>query len=143
MKCIVTQEDDDADVKGVATLLLVQLIIAGITLALTGFLFQSAPKTPPSASAHDSHQEQGNVNITAQLKNLFTKPDYLKLLFSFTIALGQLNALAALIGQLPGDYSNVEYGSFGAVLILCGFTGAFLTGFVLNHSKAYMQVLQG
>lgn len=64
------------------------------------------------------------------------------LLFSFTIALGQLNALAALIGQLPGDYSNGEYGSLGAVLILCGFTGAFMTGFVLNHSKAYLQVLQ-
>jgi hypothetical protein len=139
----VTEEDGSEDVKGVATLLLVQLIFAGITFALTFFFFRSAPKTPPSASAHETHQERGNVDITAQLKNLFSKPDYLKLLFSFTIALGQLNALAALIGQLPGDYSNTEYGSLGAVLILCGFTGAFMTGFVLNHSKAYMQVLQG
>lgn len=74
---------------------------------------------------------------------LFSKPEYVKLLFAFTIALGQLNALAALINQLPGDYSNGESGSLGAVLILCGFMGAFLTGFLLNHLKAYMQILQG
>ena len=121
-----------------------QLIVAAITLSLTAVFFRSAPKTPPSASAHEVHQDRGNkVNIVDQLKNLFSKPDYVKLLVSFTIALGQLNALAALIGQLPGDYSNGESGSFGAVLILCGFTGAFLSGFVLNHSKAYKQVLQG
>ena len=97
-----------------------------------------------SASAHETYEERGNkIPLTTRLKELFTKPDYLKLLLSFTIALGQLNALAALIGQLPGDYSNGEYGSLGAVLILCGFLGAFLSGFVLNHFKAYLQVLQG
>ena len=97
-----------------------------------------------SASANEIHQARGGkVDIYVQALELLKKSDYLKLLFSFNNALGQLNALAALINQLPGDYSNGESGSLGAVLILCGFTGAFLAGFVLNHSKAYMQVLQG
>lgn len=137
-------DDDNAEVNGVSNLLLAQLIVAAVTLGLTVSLFRSAPETPPSASAHEVHEERMNkISLKVRLKELFSKRDYVMLLFSFTIALGQLNALAALIGQLPGDYSNGEYGSLGAVLILCGFTGAFLTGFVLNHFKAYLQVLQG
>ena len=44
---IVTEEDDDSDVKGVSNLLLTQLIIAVVTLVLTFLFFRSAPKTPP------------------------------------------------------------------------------------------------
>lgn len=53
-----------------------------------------------------------------------------------------MNALAALLNQLPGDYSNGAAGSLGAVLILSGFLGAFLTGFILNSTKAYRTILK-
>jgi hypothetical protein len=96
-----------------------------------------------SASAAVTHHENYTFVLGDEVRALFSKPEYLKLLFAFTIALGQLNALAALINQLPGDYSNGEAGGLGAVLIMCGFMGAFATGFVLNHWKAYKQVLQG
>jgi Zn-dependent protease len=80
--------------------------------------------------------------MKANFFNLLSNREYIKVLFAFTIALGQLNAVAALINQLPGDYSNGEAGTVGAVLILCGFLGAFLTGFVLNHFKSYKEILQ-
>ena len=81
------------DVKGVSFLLLVQLIVAGIGFTLTYLFFQSNPKTPPSNSAmlmtsnqEDSHGEE--TNVWSEIKNLFTKSEYVKLLFGFTIALG-------------------------------------------------------
>ena len=96
-----------------------------------------------SASAAVKHEDNQKVILKDEIWMLFRNVEYLKLLFSFTIALGQLNGLAALINQLPGDYSSGEAGGLGAVLIMCGFMGAFCTGFLLNHSKAYKQVLQG
>lgn len=80
--------------------------------------------------------------LKANIVSLLTNHEYVKVLFAFTIALGQLNAVAALINQLPGDYSNGEAGTVGAVLILCGFLGAFITGFILNHFKSYKEILQ-
>ena len=55
---------------------------------------------------------------------------------------GHLNSLAALIGQLPGDYADEDYGEVGAILIICGFISSFLTGFLLNCSLAYRTVLK-
>lgn len=40
-------ENDSNEVDGVANLLLIQLLFGTITLALTLFLFQNSPKTPP------------------------------------------------------------------------------------------------
>lgn len=135
------------DVKGVSFLLLVQMIVALIGLVFTYFFFQSNPKTPPSNSAmlmtsNEDEIDGEETHVWAEIKNLFNKTEYVKLLIGFTIALGNLNALAALLNQLPGDYSNGAAGNLGAVLIMCGFLGAFLTGFILDSTKAYRTILK-
>jgi FLVCR family MFS transporter 7 len=138
-------DDDTGDVKGVGTLMLVQLIVAVLALILVFFFFSSAPPTPPSNSAMQMSNKNDGDQQTAvwdDVKALVAHKDYFKLLVGFTIGLGNLNALAALLNQLPGDYSNSEVGNLGAILIMCGFIGAFLSGFVLESTKAYRPILK-
>lgn len=68
--------------------------------------------------------------------------EYVKLCLSFMFALGLLNAIAGLINQLPGDYTNAQVGFTGSSLILCGFFGAFVTGFILSNTGAYKEILK-
>ena len=138
-------DDDTGDVKGVATLMLVQLFIAVLSIVLVFFFFSSAPPTPPSNSAMQMNTKNDGDQQSAvwdDVKALLNHKQYFKLLVGFTIALGNLNALAALLNQLPGDYSNSEVGNLGAILIMCGFIGAFLSGFVLESTKAYRPILK-
>jgi hypothetical protein len=141
----VNSDDDDKIKEGVLYLVLVQMIVAIIALLLTYFFMQSAPKTPASASSEQMQimkSARGNSNLSSDFFTLSNNLDYMKLLFAFSIVLGNLNAIATLLNQLPGDYSNGEIGLTGAVLILSGFLGAFVTGFVLDYSKAYITVLK-
>lgn len=79
-----------------------------------------------------------------EMKRLVSEnSEYRKLLLAFSLVLANLNAIAALLNQLPGGYSNGAIGLSGAVLIMSGFVGAFGTGFVLDYTKAYRQVLKG
>ena len=99
---------------------------------------------------------------------LLKNPNYQILLIIFSLCLGHLNALAALIGsifypliafvfvlhnsknktylfvpgQLPGDYSNEEYGNLGAILILSGFFATLIAGFIINYTQAYRTILK-
>jgi hypothetical protein len=52
-------------------------------------------------------------NYRDEVLYLLSDRNYLFILFGFTMALGNLNALAALINQLPGDYSNANAGTLG------------------------------
>ena len=138
-------DDDTGDVKGVSTLLLIQLIVAVLAILLVFFFFSSAPPTPPSNSAmqmNTRNDGDDQIAVWDEVKALVGHSHYFKLLVGFTMALGNLNALAALLNQLPGDYSNGQSGSLGAVLIMCGFVGAFMSGFVLESLKAYRPILK-
>jgi hypothetical protein len=137
----VTSDSDHQISTGIRTLLVVQLLISTATLFLVFCFFKDKPPTPPSQSTTNT-QQQPNSNIFKEIKNLFVKVEYVKLFFSFTLILGHLNALAALLNQLPGGYSNDQIGSTGAVLIISGFVGALTTGFVLEYTKAYRTVLK-
>ena len=109
------------------------------------FFFQDKPTVPPSASARTMQMQQAEKITNRMFKEvgkLFRNVEYVKLFCAFTVILGNLNALAALLNQLPGGYSNGEIGITGAVLIMSGFLGAFATGFVLDWSKAYRTVLK-
>jgi sugar phosphate permease len=128
--------------QGILTLCLVQLIVTSIALFLTFLFFRDEPPTPPTTSAKTMQMNKKSNQMFIEVTNLFQNGEYVKLFFSFTIILGSLNALAALLNQLPGDYSNSEIGLTGAALIMSGFFGAFMTGFVLDYSKAYSTVLK-
>jgi MFS family permease len=131
--------------KGVRYLLIVQMIVSIFALVLALIFLRSEPSTPASASAEQMQiikSTKGLNTVFGEIQKLFSNREYVKLLFSFTIVLGSLNALAALLNQLPGGFSNSEVGLSGAILILSGFFGAFLTGFVLDYSKSYQIVVR-
>jgi len=120
----------------------VQFIVAMAAMTLTLLLFQDHPPTPPTVSAKTMQMNKKSNQMFIEVTNLFQNTEYVKLFCAFTIILGSLNSLAALLNQLPGDYSNSEIGLTGAALIMSGFFGAFMTGFVLDYSKAYSTVLK-
>ncbi|KAJ1401304.1 major facilitator superfamily domain-containing protein [Ochromonadaceae sp. CCMP2298] len=129
---------------GLQLLLSVQLGITAFALLLIFLLFREMPPTFPSLSARTLQTNKSrSTPMFSEVANLFKNQEYVKLFISFTIILGMLNALAALLNQLPGGYTNGQIGLTGAVLIMSGFTGAFLTGFVLDATKAYSTVLKG
>lgn len=138
--------DSDNDIKnGVRTLLLVQMVVAFAALILSALFLKSQPETPPSASS--AHMQslkltKGINTIKEDMTLLFQNAEYTKLLVSFSIVLGNLNAISALLNQVPGNYSNGDIGLTGAVLIMSGFFGAFVTGFVLDCSKSINLVLK-
>lgn len=135
----------ETNLNGVKDLLLCHLVVAAVTFSLTLVAFRSQPPKPPTLSAMamgESLKSEGSNNLKAELFKLFENKNYLFLLFSFTISLSNLNALAALLNQLPGEYDNGQVGLTGAALILSGFLGAFVAGFVLNYTKAYRTILK-
>jgi MFS transporter, FLVCR family, MFS-domain-containing protein 7 len=141
----VTGGNDDGDaVNGVASLLLLQFLVAVTALFCIVIFFASKPPTPPSNTESKKFTESSHRrrNAYKDAERLLVNPEYLKLWLSFSIALGNLNALAALLGQLPGGYSDGEYGITGFALILTGFAGAFFMGLLLEKSKAYRPLLK-
>ena len=147
---------------GISTLLMVQLLIAVPVFFITFLFFKNEPELPPSQAAYQlrlakqksisegSGGEIGEPGYDGAGKNstwknisiLFSNPEYVKLFISLSIALGYLNAVAALLRQLPGGNSDEEIGLTGAALILSGFIGAFVTGLVLGRFKAYRTILK-
>lgn len=164
----VTQQHDDSTVKGVSTLLLIQLLVSVVSVALIYLFFINEPPSPPSNTESQKIVSQTVVvgingvvdpsnasrqtptgsrsettrSIRSDLRILMQNSEYLKLFISFSIAIGNLNAIATLIGQLPGGYSSSEYGTTGFGLILSGFLGSFLTGLLLDKTKSYRPILK-
>ena len=148
---VLTQENDESDVKGVDILLLIQLAIATAAFTLVALCFKAKPAQPPTRSAEkvaaaaNAASHNISVDYTSayyDILSLIDNTPYVCLFIAFAIGLAHLNALAALLGQLPGDYSSVQAGGLGAILIMCGFTGAFVTGFILDATKSYRTFLQ-
>ena len=158
-------DDDDGPVTGVSTLLGVQFGVAAVAVLAQYFFFHAYPPVPPTVSAfkdrlafyeaqngsksrakaeaeetsrNPASDDEPHSEVWALLQNY----NFSLLFIGFTLALAHLNSLAVLLNQLPGDYSNATVGLVGAALILTGFFGAFLTGFVLEWTKAYQTVLK-
>eukprot|EP01031_Cornospumella_fuschlensis_P031428 gene31428-37986_t len=95
----VTGDSDHAIKTGILGLLTTQAIISIVSIVVTFFLFRSRPDTPASASAEQmqiiASTKALNTMFDEMLKLVSTNAEYRKLLFSFTIVLGNLNAIAA------------------------------------------------
>jgi hypothetical protein len=155
-------DNDDGTVVGVTVLLGVQLVVAVMAVLAIYVAFHAYPDSPPTMSAHKERlafYEKQNKGVSAggatkseasttitdtpsEFWALLQNRNFCLLFMGFTVTLAHLNSLAVLLNQLPGDYSNGTAGLLGASLILCGFLGAFLTGFVLEWTKAYQTVLK-
>eukprot|EP01038_Epipyxis_sp_PR26KG_P009236 gene9236-12450_t len=137
----ITDDDKHSISDGINNLLTTQLSISVSAFIILYILFRPQPPSPPSSSATTMLNNKG-TSMLKESWNLLANYEYRKLFFAFTLILGNLNALAALLNQLPGGYTNGQIGTTGAVLIICGFLGAFATGFIIEYSKAYQTVLK-
>lgn len=141
----VFSESENSIEDQVRNLLITQMIIALLALLISYIFLKSRPITPASTTAEQMQIIQSTKELNTifdEIPKLFRHREYVKLLFSFSIVLGNLNAIASLLNQLPGGYSNGEIGFTGAILIMSGFVGAFLTGFLLDFSKSYEKILK-
>lgn len=139
---LVTGESVSEISKGISLLVLLQMIISMVSFVAVYFLFRERPPLPPSLTAEKSDlEDESGPSIFAYFYDLLSSVNYVKLLIAFTIILGNLNAVATLLNQLPASYSGGEIGFTGAALIMAGFCLSLLAGYVLDCSKSYKLVL--
>ena len=152
-------DDDNGKVDGVFNLLLTQFLVSLFAFILVYFSFEAAPAIPPTRSAQkaanalsNSRKAPSSSSVTSQsdlqpsswsnITELFANKSYVCLFTAFVIGLAHLLAVTALLGQLPGGFSSAQLGGLGAILILCGFVGAFMTGLLLDTYKSYQTFLR-
>jgi MFS transporter, FLVCR family, MFS-domain-containing protein 7 len=139
---LITSDAGDTVKNGIEYLLILQFSVSASALLMVIFFFRSEPASAPSRAAQSKNSGSA-ITMIVEVRNLFKNMEYCKLFFAFTVVLGNLNALAALINQIPGDYSNGEIGLTGAMLIICGFSGVLLTGFLLSYTMSYRTIVKG
>jgi nitrate/nitrite transporter NarK len=128
---------------GIQTTLMVQMIFAFVSLGASIFLFRERPPTPPSATAENTADARANSpSVFEYFGTLLTSPEYLKILIPFTIILANLNAVAALLNQLPTNYSSGQIGITGAALIMGGFIASLAIGYILDYTKAHLFLMR-
>jgi MFS family permease len=157
---IVSESDESASSLGpvVANLLLLQLVVASVSLVCIYIAFADAPPEPPSLAAEQllkSQQpnkqatsagggsSQGNaLSVKDSVLLLLGNTQYVLILCGFACAIGSLNSLASLLGQLPTNNTSTQVGLIGFSLILSGFVGAVSCGVILSTYKAYATTLK-
>jgi hypothetical protein len=128
---------------GIQTTLMVQMIFSFVSLGASIFLFRERPPTPPSATAENTADDRANSpSVFEYFGTLLTNPEYLKILIPFTIILANLNAVAALLNQLPTNYSSGQIGITGAALIMGGFIASLAIGYILDYTKAHLFLIR-
>jgi MFS family permease len=143
---LVTGDSFSSIKHGIQNTVLVQMIVGIFSWFVVFFAFRERPPTPPSATAEEvdrsRQDDSGSQNLVESFGDLFSNAEYLKLLFSFTIILANLNAVATLLNQLPTNYSGGEIGLTGAALIIGGFLASIFMGYLLDYTKAYQLILK-
>eukprot|EP01042_Synura_sphagnicola_P019250 gene19250-24357_t len=139
---LVSGESDSAIKHGIQSTLLVQMIFSFVSLVASIFLFRERPPTPPSATAENTGDDRSNTSIFEYFGTLLTSPEYVKILIPFTIILANLNAVAALLNQLPTNYSSGQIGVTGAALIMGGFIASLAIGYILDYTKAHLFLIR-
>ncbi|KAL9601933.1 MAG: hypothetical protein Q9219_002157 [cf. Caloplaca sp. 3 TL-2023] len=99
----------------------------------------SAPPTPASASS--SHKP---LPLKRTLRLLSTNANYILLLAPFAVYVGLFNAISSLLTQIltPYEFSELESGIAGALLILIGLLAAAITSPIIDRSKRYLLLIR-
>jgi len=156
----------------IASLLFVQLVCAAVALVAVYVWFTSAPALPPSvaaellkksksrqggtaaaaaAGASEGGEEEGQTEKKMQVsedsmwqkvKKLLGNTQYVLLLCAYACAIGTLESLASLLGQLPTNNTPSQVGINGFCIILTGFFGAMSCGAIISTYKAYATTLK-
>lgn len=140
---LVAGESNSAIKHGIESVLLVQMIFGFVSFVASVLLFRERPPTPPSATAENTDDDRaGAPSVFEYFGTLLTSPEYLKILIPFTIILANLNAVAALLNQLPTNYSSGQIGITGAALIMGGFIASLAIGYILDCTKAHLFIIR-
>ena len=146
----IKEEDADSELnEGVNKLLLLQCGISLIAFIMIYLGFQSQPKAPPSKAAAlirviESDQAyaygdygESEKSLSTHLAALFGNVNYCILLVSFCLCLGHLYSFTTLVEEIPGSYTNEDYGVICILLSVFGLIAAFVAGLILNCTLAY------
>jgi MFS family permease len=143
-----------AQIQGMDTLLLVELVASAVASAWALALFKDKPPTPPSHSASErdatrAANAEAEISTADEVKDEINKllgdREFMKLVLGFGVGLGLFNAMLTVINQLvsPTGYSSDDAGVFGATLIGCGVLGAAGVGVFMDATHAYRTAVKG
>eukprot|EP01121_Diplochlamys_sp_Union-15-3_P010231 TRINITY_DN2854_c0_g2_i1.p1 TRINITY_DN2854_c0_g2~~TRINITY_DN2854_c0_g2_i1.p1 ORF type:complete len:194 (-),score=18.81 TRINITY_DN2854_c0_g2_i1:23-604(-) len=117
--------------------------LAATLVSVTIFLFiQEKPPTPPSAVS--SAETTDSNNYWNDIANCFKEKHYLLIFFGYGLAYASFVSLMNLTNEIfiEEKYSSVQAGNAGAIMLVCGIVGAFITGVILDRMRRYVLVLR-
>lgn len=132
-------------------LLLVDAILAVISLLFVFIFFKSQPRNPPSITAlhqaeHEAYRKKHKTSgkeFSRAIKFLFTDRSYIILFLCYSLNLGAFQALATLVAQLtsPFGYTPLQSGIMGATVVIIGVVSAGIIGKLMDKYRIYALVL--
>ncbi|XP_033633355.1 solute carrier family 49 member A3-like [Asterias rubens] len=122
----------------IPTMLWVYTIPAAVACAMcTLGVCQSAPPTPPSASAAGDHE-----TFLAGLQKCIENLPFMLLMLTFGGGYGLFNGLSTFLEQIvcPIGYNDNFAGLVGGLMIAFGLVGAVASGLIVDRTKAFTPV---
>jgi FLVCR family MFS transporter 7 len=148
LPAIFVMQDEDENVTGMGTLLLVEAILAAVATVVAAVFVRSRPLEPPSAAAEKEAMVESNESVFRVLSTnvvlCMTNRHFLVLFVAFGIGLGIFNAIATLIEQIvaPFCYNEDDASLFAGLMVGCGLLSAGAVGAYLDKTHRYHFVLK-
>lgn len=117
--------------------------VASVLFILVIFVFQDAPKKPPSlAQAALLSVPLSQYSYKQSILRLLTNRNFILLVVSYGLNTGAFYSLSTLLNRMitfyhPGE--EVNAGRIGLTITVSGMCGALLTGLWLDRTKTYKQ----
>jgi len=87
-------------------------------------------------------KKDGDPSFWATVKTLLANFQYLQLVLGYGFAIGSLNCLGSLLGQLGTTNTPSQIGFIGVILGFSGMIGSASCGKILSKYKAYAPILK-
>lgn len=122
----------------IPSLLVAELVVAGVAFILILRLLPGQPSRAPSPSA-----AVPRTNFCRGIAEVWTKPGFLPTLVAFGVGLGSFNALATLVEPLVAafGFSADDASAFGAGVVVFGILGAGWTSSMADRRRNYARLL--
>ncbi|XP_018084028.1 feline leukemia virus subgroup C receptor-related protein 2 isoform X4 [Xenopus laevis] len=117
--------------------------VASVLFILVVFVFQDAPKKPPSlAQAALLSTSASQYSYKQSIIRLLTNRNFILLVVSYGLNTGAFYSLSTLLNRMVTFYypgQEVNAGRIGLTITVSGMCGALLTGLWLDRTKTYKQ----
>nr|AAI60718.1 LOC100158291 protein [Xenopus laevis] len=115
--------------------------VASVLFILVVFVFQDAPKKPPSlAQAALLSTSASQYSYKQSIIRLLTNRNFILLVVSYGLNTGAFYSLSTLLNRMVTFYypgQEVNAGRIGLTITVSGMCGALLTGLWLDRTKTY------